>query len=211
MHMLFTALALFIVFLLIVCAEYFSRTGRVHSEVTRKFVHMSVGTFVATWPFFLSWREIALVGLAFLLVVIVSVQFNIFRSIHGVNRNAVGEIMFAIVITTLAGLSGNKWIFAAAMLHLSLADGFAALIGTAFGKHGGPYRVFGSPKSVAGTTTFLLVSSVIIGIYAHVTHQTDWGMLVLLPPLAAAAENIGGYGLDNLIVPMIVVAVLRLA
>ncbi|HEX3568133.1 MAG TPA: hypothetical protein VHT70_00455 [Candidatus Saccharimonadales bacterium] len=209
--LLWPAIAVTGVFLLLVVAEYFSRTGRVHSEITRKFVHMTVGTFVATWPFFLSWRDILLLGCAFLFVVTASVQFNIFRSIHSVNRNAVGETLFAIVIILLAALSHDRWIFMAAALHLSVADGLAAVVGTTMKHRSGRYFVFGSPKSIAGTTTFFIVSAIIVSVYAHATHQHNWGALILLPGLATAAENIGGYGFDNLLVPLIVMAVLRLA
>ena len=59
MSLLWTALALLAVLALLLFAEYIARTRNIHTELTRKFVHMSVGTFVAFWPFFSSWHEIA--------------------------------------------------------------------------------------------------------------------------------------------------------
>ena len=49
-----TVLAIFVVLLILVFAEYLSRFKGVHSELTRKLVHILVGAYVAFWPFFLS-------------------------------------------------------------------------------------------------------------------------------------------------------------
>lgn len=208
--MLWPAVSVFGVFLILVIAEYASRTRRaIHSELTRKFVHMSVGTFVATWPFYFKWWEIGLVSLAFLFVVSVSIQWNIFRSIHGVNRRSLGEVLFAVAIGFLAFLDGDPWVFTIAMLHLSLADGFAAIVGVHFGKRT-RYQVFGYPKSWAGTLTFLGVSVFITGFYVvGVMATPDLTLLLLVPLIATLVENFSIYGTDNLFVPVVVAGMLK--
>src|SRR6185436_5556240 len=127
-----TIVAVAVVFLILVFAEYLSRYKGVHSELTRKIVHVLVGMFVAFWPFFLSWQQIQVLSLLFLVVVVISIKLNIFGSIHAVSRNKMGEVLFAVIIGLLAFISSDPWIFAAAMLHLSLADGLAAVIGLAY-------------------------------------------------------------------------------
>jgi dolichol kinase len=157
-------LAVLGVFLILVFAEYLSRYRGVHSELTRKLVHVLVGMFVAFWPFFLSWRQIQMISVAFLVVVIISIWLNVFRSIHAVERNVVGELLFAMAIGILAFLSVNEWIFMAAMLHLSLADGLAAVVGLLWGDKN-RYKIFGRAKSVAGSLSFFFSSVVIIALY----------------------------------------------
>src|SRR6478752_7428920 len=147
---MWTIVAVAVIFVIVIFAEYLSRYKGVHSELTRKIVHVLVGMFVAFWPFFLSWRQIQLLSVMFLVVVLLSIKFGIFSSVHAISRKSMGEVLFAIIIGILAFISSNQWIFAAAMLHLSLADGLAAVIGLAYGEHNS-YRIMGRTKSLAGS------------------------------------------------------------
>lgn len=206
--MLLTALVILVTFCILVCAEYLSRAKQIHAELTRKFVHVAVGTFVAFWPFFLSWRQIQLLSLAFFLVVVVSIKLNIFGAIHAVKRGITGELLFAVAIGLLATISSNEWIFMAAMLHLSLADGVAALVGLGWGDSN-TYKVLGREKSVAGSVAFLITSFAILAVYGIFAHSsTSLLTLVWLPFVATAAENVAIQGTDNLILPMLVAMVL---
>lgn len=201
-------LVVFVTFCILVCAEYLSRSKQIHAELTRKLVHVAVGTFVAFWPFFLSWRQIQLLSLSFFVVVCLSIKFNIFSSIHAVKRSITGELLFAVVIGLLALIATNKWVFMAAMLHLSLADGLAAIVGLGWGDKNG-YRVFGRLKSVAGTTAFVISSAVILATYAIFAHSTtSFATYLWLPLVAAATENLAVHGTDNLVMPMIIALVL---
>lgn len=197
-------LAVAAVFAVLVFAEYLSRFKGVHSELTRKFVHIMVGVFVAFWPFFLSWSQIQLLSLAFLTVVLVSIKFNIFKSIHAVQRNAVGEVMFAMVIGLLAVIVTDEWIFAAAMLHLSVADGLAAVVGLGWGDSN-KYKVFGHQKSIAGSLAFFFSSIAIMLLYiANSDAVADPMLLVGVPLIATAVENMAVHGTDNLIIPLLI-------
>lgn len=205
---MWTIVAVAVVFLILVLAEYLSRYKGVHSELTRKIVHVLVGVFVAFWPFFLSWHQIQLMSVLFLIVVLLSIKFSIFNSIHAVSRNKVGEVLFAIVIGILAFISTNQWVFAAAMLHLSLADGLAAVIGLAYGE-GNSYRIMGRTKSVAGSLAFFFASLAVMIWYVSFSGvQATVVSVLLLPILATIAENLSGEGTDNLVVPLLVALVL---
>lgn len=204
-------LAFFVVLVtlcILLFAEYLARAKSIHAELTRKLVHVTVGTFVGFWPFFLSWHEIQLLGLAFLVVISVSIKLNIFHSIHAVDRNIFGELFYAIVICLLAFFVHKQWIFMAAMLNLSLSDGFAAVSGLLWGKSN-RYKVFGRTKSVAGTTTFVIISFIILLLYVTSVHPRPslWS-LAWLPFVAAAAENLAVYGADNLVIPLLIAAAL---
>lgn len=205
---MWTIAAVAIVFLILVFAEYLSRYKGVHSELTRKIVHVLVGMFVAFWPFFLSWRQIQLLSVLFLVVVLVSIKLNIFGSIHAVSRNKMGEVLFAVIIGLLAFISTDPWIFAAAMLHLSLADGLAAVVGLAYGD-GNSYRIMGRTKSLAGSLAFFFSSIAIMLWYVSFSGTEPSAVAVLWLPVAATiAENLSGEGTDNLVIPVLVALVL---
>jgi phytol kinase len=206
--MLATFLVLVVTFAILVFAEWLSRSKQIHAELTRKLVHVAVGSFVAFWPFFMSWRSIQLLSLLFFIVVSLSVKFNIFRSIHAVQRNMTGELLFAIVIGLLALISTNEWIFAAAMLHLSIADGLAAIIGLGWGDNN-TYKVWGRTKSIAGSAAFFVTSFCILVMYAiFADSTTSFFTLLWLPVVATAAENIAANGTDNIVMPLLIAVVL---
>ena len=200
-----------VVFLILLLAEYLSRFKGVHSELTRKMVHILVGVFVAFWPFFLSWRQIQMLSIAFLIVVIVSIKINLFRSIHAVQRNALGELLFAMVIGLLAFISTDAYVFMAAMLFLSVADGMAAVVGLLKGD-GNSYEVFGRTKSVAGSLAFFFSAVAIVIFYSMLSDSSYSAMTLLaLPVVTTVIENVAVHGTDNLVIPLLVALVLTSA
>jgi phytol kinase len=199
-----------IVFILLLIAEYLWRVKHYYSEITRKFIHITVGTFAAFWPWFLSWDQIELLAGAFLVVIIISRSLSIFSSIHLIGRKTVGEIFFALSIGFTALATHNRYVFMAALLHLSIADGLAAILGTNLGKRH-RYTVFGQRKSLLGTTTFLICSVAILLLYFSLSHTSPWPTLLYLPVLTTLLENIGIRGSDNVLVPVVVALVLRFA
>jgi len=201
-------LTIIAVFLILLTAEYLARRTKMHPELTRKFVHMAVGSFVAFWPFFLSWREIELLSAAFLIVILVSIKLTFFKSIHTTPKRAIGEISFAVVIGLLAFLSGSKWIFMAAMLNLAIGDAMAAITGLLWGEKN-QYKVFGKTKSVVGTSVFFVVSLLIMVLYINLSKDTaNVTALFLVPLLATATENVATHGTDNLIMPVLIALLL---
>jgi phytol kinase len=205
---LLTVLVVFVTFCTLVGAEYLSRSKEIHAELTRKIVHVAVGTFVAFWPFFLSWRSIQFLSLAFFLVVSLSIKFNVFSSIHAVKRSITGELLFAVVIGILALIVTNKWVFLAAMLHLSIADGLAAVVGLGWGDKNS-YKVFGRTKSLAGSAAFFAASLCILIAYSIFAHSENSFLTFLwLPIVASISENLAVQGTDNLITPILVALVL---
>lgn len=202
--MIKTMLVILVVLAILLLAEYLSRYRGVHSELTRKFSHILGGVFVAFWPFFLSWHQIQLLSLLFLLGVLISIKLNIFKSIHAVKRNVMGEVLAAMIIGILAFICDDPWIFMAAMLHLSLADGLAAIAGLAFGDNNS-YKVLGETRSLAGSLTFFFCSVAIMLAYTIIGDNSYSGLtLIWLPVIATVAENFAIKGTDNLIIPLLV-------
>jgi phytol kinase len=194
-------LTVLFVFLVLLGSELWWRKRITHSEFSRKFVHITVGSFVAFWPFFLSWNEIRLLGLGFLIIVGISKYFHVFRAIHSVQRPTLGELYFALAVGLLTFVTHNKWIYMASLLQMSLADGFAAVMGVRFGRQS--YLVFSHRKTLVGSLTFFVTSLVILVAYAQLAavHLSPT-FLIGAAALAAVIENFGVAGLDNLLVPL---------
>src|SRR5260221_11712413 len=94
--------AIVVVFLLLVVSELMWRSGNVDPEYSRKFVHVSVGSFVAFWPFFLDRTEIVALSLAFIVVVAATKYLDIFKAMRSVQRPTWGEIFFALSVGFVA-------------------------------------------------------------------------------------------------------------
>lgn len=195
---------------ILLLSEYWYRRHPQPNELSRKFVHITVGTFVAFWPFFLSWNQIVFLSGAFLVGVIASKYLKVFQAIHSVQRPTWGEIFFAIAVGIIAFVTQSKGIYAAALLQMSLADGLAAIVGLRFGT-GNRYKIFGSTKSVAGTLTFFVISLALLIGYSQVTEAfLPFAFLVLLAAGTSLIENLGVLGLDNIMVPLLIAYMLSL-
>lgn len=198
--------------LFVLCvSELLWRAKLVRGEQGRKFVHILVGTFVAFWPFLMSFRAIQIIGVAMLVGIIIARRLKVFQAIHAVKRRSWGDILFALSIVLLATITDSRWIFATAMLHMSMADGLAALAGLRWGKTN-RYRVFGRVKSVAGSLTFWTFS--VIALSAAVVrspadfNNVTFAVIVLLSLSATIMENLAPKGSDNILVPVLVASVL---
>jgi len=201
MYLILSVLAIFAV---LVFSEFGWRKHWLRGEFGRKFVHITVGSFVAFWPFFLSWTEIRLLSLAFLGVVLLSNYFRIFHAIHSVQRPTFGEVCFALTVGGLTFITHEPAIYAAALLQMSLADGVAAVVGTKFGVSN-KYHLFGHIKSIAGTTAFVVVSlAILIGYSIGTGTYVPAGVMAFGAFGAALLENVSPLGLDNIVVPVFV-------
>jgi len=193
-------------------SEILRTTKSVSPEFSRKFVHIITGTFIAFWPFIMPFWAIQLLSLLLLAVVVASMKLHIFKSIHGVPRHTYGEILFPIGIFIAASFAKSDWIYTAAVLHLSLADGFAALIGIKHIKRHG-YKIFGQTKTLIGTLVFYIISlgitALVVGFDSAEYGTAAMAILVWLPIGATIVENIAVYGSDNLLVPLLVIGVLN--
>lgn len=201
------------IFLLLIAVELLWKKNKINSEASRKIIHILAGSFIALWPYFMSWTTIQLLSLALFFVIYLSHHFGIFKAIHSVHRSTNGELLYPVGIGIIALMQPPEWVFAAAMLHLAIGDGLAAIIGVRYGRSN-QYVVGGNVKSLAGSLSFFAVSAVIVGIvYAinlDLVSPAGIAILFCLPLLVTLIENFFVGGLDNVLVPLTVVLVLSL-
>jgi len=210
--MIAAALSVLVVFMILVISEWLWRIKKLRGEFDRKFVHITVGSFVAFWPFYMSFHYIQLISLAFLAVVIASHALHIFKAVYTIKRRSWGDYLFAVGIGLSALLTTSRWIFMAAILNLALADGLAAVLGKRFGAET-EYKVWGHTKSFIGSVTFWLTSTIILLTVLSLgtkVPQSSIMLIICLPLVATVVENTAVLGFDNVLVPLLVVLVLRL-
>jgi dolichol kinase len=211
--MIFGLLSLVAIYFLIRFAENLRREHHLKPEVTRKFVHMSVGSYVAFWPFFMPDWAIYFICFGFISVVMASRLLGWFKSIHAVDRKTWGDILFPIGIASTLLVANNKWVFAIAMLHLALADGVAALVGEKWGQKT-VYKINGYKKTIVGNGAFFATSALImiIAIFGLDVGFSQLGLagVFWIPLVATALETVAVRGLDNLIVPVTLAIILNM-
>jgi phytol kinase len=192
--------------------EFLQKQRIIRLETTRKTIHVVHGLSVAIWPFFVHWEIIIAVEVLFILLVALAKRYNWFESQHGIDRLSWGEFFFPIGIIAAIFLEPTRWIFVTAILHLTLADALAAMVGKGVKKPHN-YMVFGNKKSLEGTLAFWVTSVLITGAALLIVEPyfpaVGYGLIIaVLPIMATLLENVGVYGSDNLLVPVFVTALL---
>lgn len=202
------------VLLILLIGEILWRKKILRGENERKFVHILVGTFAAFWPWFISWEAIQIIGLSMLAATLLNRHRLTFNYSAGLRKDGYGDILLAAAIVLCAMLTQEKLFYTLAILHLSLADGLAAVVGVNFGKYW-RYKIFHQVKTVLGTMAFWFVSLCILAagtLFAYdVIPFNQYILLILfLPPALALIENISVNGFDNIMVPMVALLALTL-
>lgn len=192
------------------------------NETMRKFVHVLHGIIVASLVIFAPLSVVIFVEVFFLMSMFVARYLyehfsrlpwvRYLGRVYNVGRVSYGDFFFPISVIIVAFIANTKWELAAAVLILGLADAVAALIGKRFGKNNS-YKVFGQKKSFIGSVAFLVVTIAVVlafAIFSPIASGSLNVLAVLGVCLAAtAAENLGVYGSDNLLIPIVSVLLLN--
>lgn len=192
------------VLLILGLAELARRRG-VGRGVTRKIVHIGIGTWVG--PTYLLYEHqlwAVIPPLAFVFVNALSYRYGLIKSVEGEERN-VGTLLYPLSVTLALALFWEprlRPVGLAAILVMAWGDAAASLVGRRFGRR--TYRILGHPRTLEGSLAMLVTS--VGAIYA------SFAWLGTLPPelwVAAGAAAIGAtileglslWGVDNLLVP----------
>lgn len=196
-------------------SEIFWKKAHIRDELARKFVHITSGVFIAFLPFWVDYAWIMVLAAGFVVVNLLNRKIDVFHAIHSVRRKSWGDVLFGVGVFLVALFQPNPWIFAIAILQVSLADGLAAIVGVKFVDKNGKYYLFTQPKTLVGSGVFLLTSAVILtgGFLASsyfVEPINMWPVVIMLPLLLVCVENIAVFGFDNLAIPLVTIAILGL-
>jgi phytol kinase len=197
---------------LLIIAEYIGKKRLLKGEYHRKFLHITAGTFIAFWPWLISWHWIQAISLAMTVGMLANHYFNFLNYRGKIGRATYGDILYALAIFLAAALTHDKVFFALAVLEVAIADGLAAVVGNIYGKYWG-YKVFGHKKTVIGSMVFWIATVCIFGAGILAAHdliplQNYFLILLLAPPVFTLVENLSLFGLDNLFIVLLTIAVL---
>ncbi len=197
-------------------AEVARRRFEVSSYVTRKLVHVAVGTWVLPTLFlFDSWIWAIAPPLTFLLVNAIAMKRRSFRSIEGVDPRNYGPLFFPIAFAAVLPLYWDdrlRFAAAAGILCMAWGDPIASAYGRAFGRR--HYTIMGSTRSLEGSAAMFVASLVAAAFATSVTagFAPAGVALVSLGAAAAAtgAEAVSFWGADDLTIPLAASAVAAL-
>jgi phytol kinase len=187
-------------------------------EIARKLVHVGMGIIVLflPWIFRDPWPVwiLALVAAALLtavrLVPAIAARFG--QVLGGVDRSSLGEIFFPLGVATALTLArGNAAAFCGAVGVLAFADTAGAVVGTRWGRR--KYSFAGNHKSIEGSAAVFIVSVISVATaYALLDVKTGPELLrstLVVGSVATLVEAVSWYGLDNLFLPVVVVALMN--
>lgn len=183
--------------------EYFKRRLGLHTEVSRKVVHVLAAAMSAGLPFILTFQEIILLSILFLGVLLLSKKINFFSAIHDVERKTYGEIYFPIAVGLMAYFFQDRVLYAQGLLIMGFSDGFAGLIGQKYGSK--KYKILSHRKSYIGSGIFLVSAWAITSLMFLFSGATFSQALLfggLLGIILTGVEASFTNGLDNLMVPL---------
>lgn len=192
------------------------------NELLRKLVHLLHGVGLAALAFVVPLQFIVGIEVLFFFSMIIARYLaghftrvpwiRYMQRMYSVGRLSFGEFFYPLSAILLTFVAQSKWEFAAAILILGIADTAAALVGKRFGK-GNTYLVFGQQKSIMGSLAFFLTTfSIVWGfitLHGVELGSVSLGLVILTSLLVTSAENLGVYGSDNLLVPLVAVLLLN--
>ena len=215
-------LALIVVYIYVaiifVVAELVLKT---RPEVSRKFLHIMVGNMIFAMPFFSDpWVMVWFLTLPITIALFFLTEYSPITIKNSVTESghALGLFFYALIWTILiavfaiiAPANDPKfyiWIVALAIVPMVYGDGFAALIGQKFGKL--KYTVFGGQKSVEGSLTMFVITTVMSVFVWMVFASIGCTMpefnivyIIVISAVATVCEALSYGGIDNLTVPAI--------
>ncbi len=210
--MIFTdIIALIIVYVYVaivfVVAEMVLKT---RPEVSRKFLHIMVGNMIFAMPFFSDpWIMVWFLTLPITIALFFLTDYSPIKIENSVTESghALGLFFYAGIWTVLIAIFSNHlWIVALAIVPMVYGDGFAALIGQKFGNI--KYTVFGGQKSVEGSLTMFVITTV-MSVFVWMVFTTigysmpefNLGAILAISAVATICEALSYGGIDNLTVP----------
>ena len=213
-------LALIIVYVYVVIIFVISEMVlKTRPEVSRKFLHIMVGNMIFAMPFFSdSWVMVWFLTLPITIVLFFLTDYSPVKIENSVTESghALGLFFYAgiwtilIAVFTLIAPADNPkyyiWIVALAIVPMVYGDGFAALIGQKFGKI--KYAVFGGTKSLEGSLTMFVVTTVmsvfvwmVFSSIGCVMPEFNLVYIIAISAVVTLCEAVSYGGIDNLSVP----------
>ena len=203
--------------LLFVVTEFLYHKLKVKADLTRKIVHFGTGILTLFFPAMLAnhWLVLFLCA-GFTLILIISVKFNLLKSINSIDRISYGSILYPIAVYCcylVYDYFGKELLFFyLPVLTLAICDPIAALFGKRWPY--GSFRIGRDTKTVMGSLAFFISSVVVtttLFYFLSPENLTDiLPMTFLIAATSSVTEVLSVKGIDNITIPASVVLILTL-
>ena len=203
--------------LVIVGAKIFEKRGK---EASRKFIHIMLGNWWTIAMYFFSnvWAAI-FVPITFVIINYLSYKNDLIKVMERDNQDGLGTVYYAIALLILAivsfGIFKEPSLGLVPTLVMAYGDGLAAVIGKSIKSK--RYKLGETKKSLAGSLTMFVISTLLIGAYMVFNFATTfwlgthWPVVTCLAGFAITAlEAVSGKGWDNITVPIATLVLLIL-
>jgi uncharacterized protein (TIGR00297 family) len=194
-------------------AEFLRKRYQFSIKITRKFIHIITGIFIAVAPLVLfSKIPLLIISGLFILVNIFASKLHWMPGMHATEKVSYGTVFYPISFFILAFFlwQNHKTILVIAILIMAIADAMAAIVGENI-KKPIPYQISGELKSFQGSAVMFATTFIItllgLKLFAQIDNltvavtQAIWisGMVAII---TTACESISFKGSDNLTVPL---------
>ena len=197
-------------------AEFLYHKLKVNAELTRKTVHLGTGLLTLLFPLWLDnhWFVLALCS-SFLLILLLSLKFNLLPSINGVNRKTRGSVLFPMIVYgcfLVYNHYGSLVYFYVPILILAICDPIAALVGKKF--QIGKYKILGHTKTLIGSAGFcvsaFVVTAIGMSLLTQIPLSQNLGYSFVIAISTTIAEALSQKGYDNFTIPVTAISLLIL-
>lgn len=195
--------------LVIIGAKIFEKKGK---EASRKFIHIMLGNwwFIAMYYFTNVWFA-AFVPATFVIINYISYKKDLIKVMERDVQDGLGTVYYAISLLILVivsfGVYKEPSLGLIPNLVMAYGDGLAGLLGRRIKSK--RYKLSDTKKSVAGSITMFVISTLLIGGYLLYWHKEifwstpHWPLVTVLIGFAITAiEAISEKGTDNITVPL---------
>lgn len=198
---------------LFAAAELLRGRCRLESEVTRPLVHVAAGLIALSLPLLFDepWPVVVL-GAGFVGLMLGSKRLGLLRSIHDVPRPTAGAYVYPLGILLAFLVSSGSWpSYPIAVLALAFGDAAGGVVGRRFGRR--PFRLLGTVRTVEGSlVTFAVTAVVTAGVLMSrgLPGAAVLGLAGVVGAVVLVVEALSPRGIDNLTIPVTVVALFSL-
>lgn len=184
--------------------------GRFGKEASRKCVHILLANWwIIAMMFFTTPIYAAIMPAVFIIVNYLSHKYKIIKMIERDKEedDTLGTVYYAVSLTILSlltfGPMGDPIIGLAGIFTMGYGDGLAAIIGKKVKST--TYKVGNSTKSIAGTSTMFIISTIISSLILFYMGASYWILkAILVAIIATFTEAVSAKGTDNITVPILV-------
>ena len=190
------------IFVIGLIALILKKFTKISSEGVRKFIHILVSNWVFFLVYFFNDIRFAIIGpIVFIIGNAIFVYSGMGKILGmGDRKRDNGLIYFPLSLLILVlllykGIIDDMDIIAAVLI-MGYGDGFAALVGTSYGRH--KYSVMNCTKSYEGSAVMFVIALIISLLTGHPLLTA-----VIMAAVATFFEGVTPLGLDNITVPLL--------